>query len=294
MPEKKPKIVRMATTGKSATRNLSIPRGIEVLVKKAAVDPSFRDILLKKRAGAAESIGLRLDLTEVAMLATIPEAQLSAIIAGTKVAPGIRTAFLGYAAAVMLAALGCSTNSGSTTATTSDPGQIVPQGISPDTSYVMPKPADNIPKETGILKGKVTDQQGRVIKNTDITVTLVWVVIPGNSSSTTPDAPIRGMAYNPGQKAAPSRTVTAEAYSGKDGIFLFPALPAGIYAVSAVVSGYLNWTNSEVQVTAGGTTEMTIQMMTDSKLNLDGGARPDLPDSGPSTTGIRPDIPEGQ
>jgi hypothetical protein len=39
---------------------------------------------------------------------------------------------------------------------------------------------------------------------------------------------------------------------------------------------------------------MTIEMLRDSKYNVDGGARPDVPDSGPSTTGIRPDIPEGK
>lgn len=282
------------TPKKDKAADFSPPRGIEVLVKKAAVDPSFKALLLAKRAQAAESIGLRLDPTEAAMLTAIPEAQLSAIISGTKVAPGIKKAFMGYAAAVMLAALGCSTNSGSTTATTSDPGLIVPQGISPDTSYVTPKAPDNIPKETGILKGKVTDQQGRVIKNADIAVTLVWVVIPGTSSAPSPDAPIRGLAYNPGTKVAPSRTVSAQAYSGKDGTFLFSALPAGIYAVTAVVSGYMNWNNSGVQVTANGATELTIEMLVDSKYNADGGARPDVPDSGPSTTGIRPDIPEGQ
>ena len=146
----------------------------------------------------------------------------------------------------------------------------------------------------GSLSGKVTDQQGRMIKNADITVTLAWVVIPGNSSSTTPDAPIRGLSYNPGQKVAPSRTVTAQAFSGNDGLFIFSALPVGLYAVSAVVSGYMNWSNAEVQVSAGGTTEMTIQMTTDSKLNLDGGARPDVPDSYMVGGGARPDIPDGE
>ena len=38
-----------------------IPRGIEVLVKKAAVDPQFRRLLLEKRGEAAKEIGLALD-----------------------------------------------------------------------------------------------------------------------------------------------------------------------------------------------------------------------------------------
>ena len=36
-----------------------IPRGIEVLVKKAAVDPSFKQTLMEKRAKAASGAGAR-------------------------------------------------------------------------------------------------------------------------------------------------------------------------------------------------------------------------------------------
>jgi hypothetical protein len=264
------------------------PRGMEVLIKKAAVDPAFKRLLLEKRAGAAESIDLVLDPTEVTMLATIPESQLSAIIASTTVAPRIRSAFQGCVAAVMLAALGCGTNSGSAnTATTSDPGQIVPQGISPDTSYVAPK-ADNIPRETGTLKGKVTDQQDREIASAVISVSLAWVVIPGTSSTPSPDAPIRGMAYNPGTKEAPSRPVEASATADSDGNFLFQALPAGFYAVTAMAAGFLQW-DGEAQVTANGTTEMTIQLLPKPEHNAKGGARPEYDKL---TGGARPDIPK--
>ena len=83
-----------------------IPRGIEVLVKKASVDPEFAELLLAERSGAAKSIGLELDPAEVLMIDTVAAAQLKAIIARTKVGPRVRTAFLGRAAAVMLAALG--------------------------------------------------------------------------------------------------------------------------------------------------------------------------------------------
>jgi len=38
-----------------------IPRGIEVLIKKAAVDPEFRSLLIEKRDAAAREIGLALD-----------------------------------------------------------------------------------------------------------------------------------------------------------------------------------------------------------------------------------------
>jgi hypothetical protein len=86
----------------------AIPRGIEVLVKKASVDPEFRSVLLEKRAEAAEEIELELTDSEAAMLASIPRAQLEAIIAKTKVGPESRRLFLGKAAGIMLAALGVS------------------------------------------------------------------------------------------------------------------------------------------------------------------------------------------
>jgi len=86
-----------------------IPRGIEVLVKKAAVDPDFKQVLMAKRADAAYEINLKLEPAEIAMLNAVPPAQLETIIANTKVADLSRAAFLGRAAAVMLAALGVST-----------------------------------------------------------------------------------------------------------------------------------------------------------------------------------------
>ncbi len=88
-----------------------IPRGIEVLVKKAAVDREFRELLVEARARAAGEIGLELSPAEAAMLDAIPASQLEAIIARTKVDRKARRAFLGKAAAVMIAALGVGTSS---------------------------------------------------------------------------------------------------------------------------------------------------------------------------------------
>jgi hypothetical protein len=82
-----------------------IPRGIEVLLKKASVDPDFRLLLLERRAEAARAIDLDLNPAERAMLQGIPQEQLEAIIARTTVEPEQRRAFLGRAAAVMLGAL---------------------------------------------------------------------------------------------------------------------------------------------------------------------------------------------
>jgi len=81
---------------------MPIPRGVEVLVKKAAVDADFKQILLSKRAGSASEIGLTLEPSEVAMVNAVPEAQLEAIIARTTLHPRQRAAFLGSVAAVMV------------------------------------------------------------------------------------------------------------------------------------------------------------------------------------------------
>jgi hypothetical protein len=101
-----------------------IPRGIEVLVRKAAVDPEFKDLLLKKRAEAAKEIGLKLEPAEILMLHTISVEQLEKTISGTQVPEEHRRVFLGKVAAAMLAALGVMS-----------PGcnpLPVPKGIAPD------------------------------------------------------------------------------------------------------------------------------------------------------------------
>jgi len=82
------------------------PRGLEVLLKKAAVDDDFRRLLIERRDAAADAIGLSLTPAELAMLRAMPQAQLEAIIARTEVPEASRRAFLGQAAAAMLAALG--------------------------------------------------------------------------------------------------------------------------------------------------------------------------------------------
>jgi hypothetical protein len=107
-----------------------VPRGVEVLIKKAAVDPTFKKMLLQKRAEAAEAIALKLEPAEAAMLEAVPAKQLAAIVANTKVSPSLRPAFLGYAAGVMLAALAATTGCGDAGTGPDDPGAT--RGIQPD------------------------------------------------------------------------------------------------------------------------------------------------------------------
>ena len=96
---------------------------MEVLVKKASVDPWFKALLLERRAGAAAIIGLELDPAETALLTFIPPAQLEAVIARTKVEPSKVPAFLGKAAAVMLVALGATGASAQVLANGQDSGK---------------------------------------------------------------------------------------------------------------------------------------------------------------------------
>lgn len=116
-----------------------IPRGMEVLLKKAAVDPEFRELLLEQRDKAAETIGLSLIPMEELMLRAIPHEQLAGMIDRTRVDPARRNAFLGKAAAVMLAALSATTLGCDKKTQT--------EGIRPD-PVVSDKPAATQPAET--------------------------------------------------------------------------------------------------------------------------------------------------
>ena len=88
------------------TSGRGISSGIEVLIKKAAVDPEFRALLLEKRGQAAAEIGLDLSSAETAMLSSIPRKQIETIIENTTVPDEQRRAFLGKIATLMLAAIG--------------------------------------------------------------------------------------------------------------------------------------------------------------------------------------------
>jgi hypothetical protein len=80
-----------------------MPHGIEVLVKKASLDSSFCALLVEQRAAAAREISLDLSPAETAILDSVPEAQLRAMIDRTTVPDAQRRAFLGKLGAAMLA-----------------------------------------------------------------------------------------------------------------------------------------------------------------------------------------------
>jgi len=84
----------------------TLPRNLEILIQKAAVDPEFKARLLEKRSAAAVELEMTLGPAEVAMLDSVPTEQLEAIIAGTKVPEKTRRALLGTVTVATLAALG--------------------------------------------------------------------------------------------------------------------------------------------------------------------------------------------
>jgi len=228
-----------------------IPRGVEVLIKKAAVDPAFKKILLEKRAEAAEAIALKLEPAEAAMLEAVPEAQLRAIVASTKVSPSLRPAFLGYAAGAMVAALGAS-------AYGEDPDEweMRTTGIDPDIPETT-EPAETADTvgdaeratEYGTLSGTVTDENGQPIGGVMI------VVITTNRFTTT----------------------------NADGYYIIAFVPEGLYEVKASRVGYDSQTREDVKFINGYRTNLSFFLT--SNLSSEG-----FP-SDPIIKGIRPDVP---
>ena len=66
-----------------------IPRGIQVLLRKASKDREFRALLLERRAGAAASAGVELQRVEIAILEDVSREQLDTLIDDAK---GLRPA----------------------------------------------------------------------------------------------------------------------------------------------------------------------------------------------------------
>jgi hypothetical protein len=140
----------------------SVPRGIEVLVKKAAVDSEFKALLLAERSSAAAEIGLELSGTEAAMLDGVPKAQLKAIIANTTVNPKMRSAFTGRVAAVMLAALG------TTVVTFAEQVESGGAGVANAGNNTTVETGDEL--ATGVITGNVTNDNGDPVRGALVTI----------------------------------------------------------------------------------------------------------------------------
>lgn len=83
-----------------------VPTGIERALRLAAVDRSFRQVLVARRDVAAEAAGLELTPNERAVLRAIPASQLEAMAEGLPAPAPPRRQFLQQAAASAVIALG--------------------------------------------------------------------------------------------------------------------------------------------------------------------------------------------
>jgi acyl carrier protein len=142
-----------------------IPQGIEVLVLKAAVDPDFKRLLLQERSAAAAAIGLELTAAEATMLAAVPAAQLEAIAARAAVPQEHRRAFLGQAAAAMLAALGTIR-----LAVAEEPAHPQPAGIPPGRPPMPPKKEKTVEERVIDVISKRSGVEAKDIKRNDTLV----------------------------------------------------------------------------------------------------------------------------
>ncbi len=83
-----------------------VPTGIEQLLRLAAVDDSFRAVLLERRGDAAGAAGVDLTPNEKAILKAIPEAQIAGMSQHLPPPTPQRRAFLRQAAASAVVVLG--------------------------------------------------------------------------------------------------------------------------------------------------------------------------------------------
>jgi hypothetical protein len=221
-----------------------IPRGIEVLIKKAAVDPAFKKLLMEKRAGAAEAIALKLEPAEAAMLTAVPEAQLRAIVANTKVSPRLRPAFLGYAAGVMLAALGAAAY-----AADSDEWEIRTTGIDPEIppkvyDYNINDPGDiDVPDDAGVIYGRILDEFGEPFANVLVEIGELGL----------------------------------ETVTNRHGFYVLTPVPPGSYNLTFSVTGYEPERRSNVEVRTGVKTDVSLKLFLEEEGHLITGIRPDQP-----------------
>lgn len=167
----------------SGRNNVPVPRGIEVLVKKAAIDAEFRKLLLEQRGRAAAIIGLELDPAETAMLCAISREQLARIVENTAVPAELRSMFAGQVAAAMMAALGMGL--------ASSPAQPVGAPADP------PKPGSSAPQPPA---SQVVTSPPAVLQS---------VRVAGAVAQTNAVYPIAGLVSVPVESSVPNPPPTA-------------------------------------------------------------------------------------
>ena len=98
------KIFKTIVGGRSATYQSpdGFPRGIEILLKKAKVDPEFRDFLLQDPVAAAQGIGLDISDNEKRILENTPRDTIGKMVETTFVPKQHVSTFLNAKTAAML------------------------------------------------------------------------------------------------------------------------------------------------------------------------------------------------
>ena len=251
-PSEKPAVKTTIVGGRppgSGKETDSVPRGIEILVKKASVDSVFKEALLKERAAAASRIDLTLENSEVSMLNNIPQPHLEGMISATKVSPNMKQIFLGYTAAVMLAAL-------TATASASDddsrgmtqgirPDDVATRGIRPDIVEYQKTPEPYFKKaesdaqlETGMLEVKITDRSSSVPLNS----IKVYFIRAGSPGTVEQDR-TEGLGY-----------------TNALGVYRIEGIPVGKYSVEAAKDSRYFFQSKEIEVVASTENLISFQL----------------------------------
>jgi hypothetical protein len=147
---------------------VSVPVGLEKVLYAAAVNPAFREALLRDREIAAEAAGLQLKPSELAMLRVAPESQLVAAIESLDISDSNvkRRGFMGKvaAAAVTIAAGACTPLPGDPDAAATDAAKV-------DTMTVDIPAAGGVRPDDGIdVDAAVRDVSPRDAGNLDVLV----------------------------------------------------------------------------------------------------------------------------
>jgi len=123
-PRKRRTIVGGRPRGKDKP-GTEIPRGVETLLKMAAIDPDFRRRLIQLRGTASKELGFKLTSSEAMILKSAPEDQLQAMIDAMPVSDDERSDLLSLAPQTGLP---------------SDPSLLTTLGIRPEPTEKPPRP----------------------------------------------------------------------------------------------------------------------------------------------------------
>jgi hypothetical protein len=125
-----------------------VPTGIEQLLRLAAADPDFREVLVERRDGAAAAAGVTLTAHEAAIIKAIPREQLSTMVAHVPTPSSDRRQFLQRTAASAVIALGGGAVISCEGCASTRPAEPEPtRGIRPDVPPPAPAPAVAPPPE---------------------------------------------------------------------------------------------------------------------------------------------------